>query len=271
MQGTRVPSLAWEDSACLGATKPMNHNSWALQLRSRNSWSSHTLDPCSTTGEASTMRSLCTATKSSVCSPQLEKAHVRPQRPSAVKAKHRCFTQGRNLTLLTSKVIAICLQTICWTFCLSLWYEIPPYHLYMILCKYDIYVSYTYSHMHIHTYIQVQIKYASRLSNLLHLSAFVAMPAPHCFTQRNSLFNIGTVPTSLFFLKLFMVIQIRSVAQSCPTLCDPMNRSTPGLPVHHQLPEFTETHVHWVSDAIQPSPLQTYSYFPCTRSYSKYI
>ena len=43
------------------------------------------------------------------------------------------------------------------------------------------------------------------------------------------------------------------VAQSCPTLCDPMNRSTPGLPVHHQLPEFTQTHVHRVSDAIQPS------------------
>ena len=47
--------------------------------------------------------------------------------------------------------------------------------------------------------------------------------------------------------------QMRSVAQSCPTLCDPMNRSTPGLPVHHQLPEFTQTHVHRVSDAIQPS------------------
>ena len=47
--------------------------------------------------------------------------------------------------------------------------------------------------------------------------------------------------------------QIRSVAQSCPTLCDPMNRSTPGLPVHHQLPEFTQTHVHRVGDAIQPS------------------
>ena len=46
--------------------------------------------------------------------------------------------------------------------------------------------------------------------------------------------------------------QIRSVAQSCPTLCNPMNRSTPGLPVHHQLPAFTETHVHRVSDAIQP-------------------
>ena len=47
--------------------------------------------------------------------------------------------------------------------------------------------------------------------------------------------------------------QIRSVAQSCPTLCDPMNCSMPGLPVHHQLPEFTQTHVHRVSDAIQSS------------------
>ena len=44
----------------------------------------------------------------------------------------------------------------------------------------------------------------------------------------------------------------RSVAQSCPTLCYPMNRSTPDLPVHHQLPEFTEIHIHRVSDAIQP-------------------
>ena len=44
-----------------------------------------------------------------------------------------------------------------------------------------------------------------------------------------------------------------SVAQSCSTLCDPMNRSTPGLPEHHQLPEFTQTHVHWVGDAIQPA------------------
>ena len=44
-----------------------------------------------------------------------------------------------------------------------------------------------------------------------------------------------------------------SVAQSCPILSDPMDCSTPGLPVHHQLPEFTQTHVHWVGDAIQPS------------------
>ena len=51
-----------------------------------------------------------------------------------------------------------------------------------------------------------------------------------------------------------------SVTQLCPTLCDPMNRSMPGLPVHHQLPEFTQTHVHRVSDAIQPShPLSSLS------------
>ena len=48
-------------------------------------------------------------------------------------------------------------------------------------------------------------------------------------------------------------IQFSSVAQSCLSLCDPMDCSIPGLPVHHQLPEFTQTHVHWVSDAIQPS------------------
>ena len=48
-------------------------------------------------------------------------------------------------------------------------------------------------------------------------------------------------------------LQFTSVAQSCPTLCDPINRSTPGLPVHHQFLEFTQTHVHRVSDAIQPS------------------
>ena len=48
-------------------------------------------------------------------------------------------------------------------------------------------------------------------------------------------------------------VHFSSVTQSCPTLCDPMNHSTPGIPVHHQLPEFTQTHVHRVSDDIQPS------------------
>ena len=56
--------------------------------------------------------------------------------------------------------------------------------------------------------------------------------------------DLGLIPGS---------VQFSSVAQSRPTLCDPMNRSTPGLPVHHQLPEFTQTHIHRVSDSIQPS------------------
>ena len=49
------------------------------------------------------------------------------------------------------------------------------------------------------------------------------------------------------------LVQFNSVAQSCPTLCDPVNHSTPGLPVHHHLPESTQTHVHWVGDTIQQS------------------
>ena len=53
----------------------------------------------------------------------------------------------------------------------------------------------------------------------------------------------------------FGLLHFSSVAQSCPPLCDPMDCSTPGLPVHHQLPEFTQTHVHRNSDAIQPSHL----------------
>ena len=52
-------------------------------------------------------------------------------------------------------------------------------------------------------------------------------------------------------------VQFSSVPQSSPTLCDPMNRSTPGLSVHHHLPEFTQTHIHRVSDAIQPSHPQS--------------
>ena len=55
-------------------------------------------------------------------------------------------------------------------------------------------------------------------------------------------------------IPMFMVsVQFSPVAQSCLTLCNPMNHSTPGLPVHRQLPEFTQTHVHQVGDVIQPS------------------
>ena len=71
-------------------------------------------------------------------------------------------------------------------------------------------------------------------------------------------------------------VQFSSVTQSCPTLCDPMNHSTPGLPVHHQLPEFTQTHVHQISDAIQPShPLHPLLLLPpiplSIRVFSRYL
>ena len=59
---------------------------------------------------------------------------------------------------------------------------------------------------------------------------------------------------------VLMFPSVSSVAQSYPTLCDPMDCSTPGFPVHHQLPELTQTHVHWVGDTIQPShPLSSHS------------
>ena len=69
------------------------------------------------------------------------------------------------------------------------------------------------------------------------------------------------------------IFQFSSVTRSCPTLCDPMDCSTPGLPVHHQPPELTQTHVHRVSDAIQPfhplsSPLLLPSIFPSIRIFS---
>ena len=57
-------------------------------------------------------------------------------------------------------------------------------------------------------------------------------------------------------------VQFSSVTQSCLTLCDPMNRSTPGLPIHHQWPESSQTHVHWVSDVIQPSFVIPFSSCP---------
>ena len=73
---------------------------------------------------------------------------------------------------------------------------------------------------------------------------------------------------SIFCLLWIIWLQLSSVAQSCPTLCDPTDCSTPGLPVHHQLPEFTPTHVHWVGKAIQPA--SSSSVFPfsfCLQSF----
>ena len=81
------------------------------------------------------------------------------------------------------------------------------------------------------------------LLTILQNSDFASYP-----THKKVLFS-----NPVFYLITFPWVQFSSVAQSCPTLCDPMNHSMPSLPVHHQLPESTQTHVHLVSDAIQPS------------------
>ena len=67
------------------------------------------------------------------------------------------------------------------------------------------------------------------------------------------LWNSYLINLILFQNRLLSAVQFSLVAQLCPTLCDPMDCSMPGFPVHHQLPEFTQTHVHWVGEAIQPS------------------
>ena len=82
----------------------------------------------------------------------------------------------------------------------------------------------------------------------------VTKPPPPPWTLESPEERVWTLSTGLGAQqKCPGSVQFSSVTQSCPTLCDPMNCSTPGLPVHHQLPEFTETHAHRVGDAIQPS------------------
>ena len=79
-------------------------------------------------------------------------------------------------------------------------------------------------------------------------------PKEHKVLCRHSSYSNYSPSTNHFLFCLKYEFTFSSAAQLCPTLCDPMNRSTPGLPVHHQLPQFTQTHVYWVmSDAIQPS------------------
>ena len=72
----------------------------------------------------------------------------------------------------------------------------------------------------------------------------------HCVSYIAGRFSPGEPPGKHFQIQS---VQFSSVAQSCPTLCNTMDCSSAGLPIHYQLPEFTQTHVHWVSDAIQPS------------------
>jgi len=96
---------------------------------------------------------------------------------------------------------------------------------------------------------------ASKSKNRLHLRVNIFKSHVEIFNTHKGKFsnNVNHLNIEASFLRrlwTYLSVQFSSVARSCPTLCDPMNRSMPGLPVHHQLPEFTQTHVHRVSDAI---------------------
>ena len=109
--------------------------------------------------------------------------------------------------------------------------------------------------------VQAGIKVAGRNNNNLRYADDTALMAESEVGLKSLLMKVkeesGKVGLKLNIQKTKIMasgpIQFSSVAQSCPTLCDPMNGSTPGLPVHHQLPEFTQTNIHRVGDAIQPS------------------
>ena len=103
------------------------------------------------------------------------------------------------------------------------------------------------------TEVNVLLEFVSIIQGMLAIWSLVPLPFLNpAGTSQSSWAYCWTVSWRILSIT-FSSVQFSSVAQSCPTLCDPMNRSTPGLPVHHQPPEFTQTHVHRVSDAIQPS------------------
>ena len=85
------------------------------------------------------------------------------------------------------------------------------------------------------------------------LNLFLNKPKHHINSSIMFEHALLRLRTFCFNKSILLSVHFSSVANSCLTLCDPMNRSTPALTVHHQLPEFTQTHVHWVGDATQPS------------------
>ena len=101
---------------------------------------------------------------------------------------------------------------------------------------------------------QVSLSITNSWSLLKLVSTEAVMPSNHLILCCPFLFLPSIFPTSGSF-QMSQFFAFSSVAQLRTTLCDPMNPSTPGLPVHHQLPELTQTHVHQVRDAIQPSHL----------------
>ena len=102
--------------------------------------------------------------------------------------------------------------------------------------------------------VHIQMRMLCLLFLHTHINSLFYSLIPTYIKQHVSLLQrITDTHWPILSFPILMGIQFCSVAQSCPTLCDPMNRSTPGLPVHHQPPESTQTHVHQDGDAIQPS------------------
>ena len=98
---------------------------------------------------------------------------------------------------------------------------------------------------------EAEIDVFLELSCVFHDSADVGKLISGSSDFSKSSLNIWKFMVHILLKDIFIYsVQFSSVTQSCPTLCDPMNCSTPGLPVHHQLPEFTQTHIHRVGDAI---------------------
>ena len=137
-----------------------------------------------------------------------------------------------------------------------IYYSVNPLLLHFTLSSLVLYYGYEFTSivsfhiffnfMYIYTY-NIYIRDINISSSVFHISSSVLY------------YGRGIIFSFLVMRKLVRAEvgihhhQFSSVAQSCPTLCDPMNRSTPGLPVHHHLPEFTQTRVYRVRDAIQPS------------------
>ena len=102
-----------------------------------------------------------------------------------------------------------------------------------------------------------------RYNELPMITELITGKTPCLQVLHSNFYNTLFFVAAFLYLKWYLLdIQFSSVTKLCPTLCNPMDYSIPGLPVHHQLPEFAQTHVHWVGDAIQsshslssPSPL----------------
>ena len=110
----------------------------------------------------------------------------------------------------------------------------------------------TFIHKSFCAFFVVEAAFLPVLSTVMGLNCSTHLCETYTYFNKIHKISIKSTPLSNFYL-LFSSVEFSSVAQSCLTLWDPMNCSTPGLPVHHQLPEFTQTHVRRVGDAIQPS------------------